>query len=130
MADLRRRRPDPGRPVPGGVRRGMRPRSVALYEKVLGSPPTTDHGSATRTGRSATGWTPCSSSTHLALPPWVDAFAEEFSNIYYLDPQRREATIASWRGESQKHVRFFVALYVRTRRERLEKPETCGACGW
>jgi hypothetical protein len=56
---------------------------------------------------------------------WVSAFAEEYSNIYYLDPARRERVVSSWRGESEKYVRFFVALYVPGEKGNdLEKPET------
>ena len=103
------------------------PRSAALYEKVLGSPSynrITEGATRTREVRDGLDTLFILYATWLS-PPWVDAFAEEFSNIYYLDPQRREATIASWRGESQKHVRFFVALYVPDEKGNdLEKPET------
>lgn len=103
------------------------PRSVALYEKVLGSP---SYGritaEATRSREVHDGL-----DTRFILhatwlsPRWVDAFTEEFSNIYYLDAQRREATVSQWRAESQKHVRFFVALYVPDEKGNdMEKPET------
>jgi len=44
--------------------------------------------------------------------PWLDAFAEEYGSIYYLDPARRDARVGEWRGESARAVRFFVALFV------------------
>jgi hypothetical protein len=103
------------------------PRSVALYEKVLGSPSynrTTEGATRTREVRDGLDTLFILSATWLNAA-WVDAFTEEFSNIYYLDPQRREATIALWRGESQNHVRFFVALYVPEEKGNdLEKPGT------
>jgi hypothetical protein len=103
------------------------PRSVALYEKVLGSPSynrITEDATRTREVRDGLDTLFILSATWLSAA-WVDSFAEEFSNIYYLDPQRREATIALWRGESQKHVRFFVALYVPDEKGNdLEKPGT------
>jgi len=62
--------------------------------------------------RSTTAGDPIHPVRHLALGSWVKAFAEEYSNIYYLDAARREQVITRWRGESEKYVRFFVALYV------------------
>jgi hypothetical protein len=90
------------------------PRSVALYEKVIGSPSyhrATEAATRTREVRDGLDTLFIFSATWLS-GTWIDAFAEEYSNIYYLDPARRDATIALWRGESQKSVRFFVALYV------------------
>jgi len=56
---------------------------------------------------------------------WVASFAEEYSNIYYLDAERRDRVISHWRGESEKYVRFFVALYVPEEKGNdLEKPGT------
>jgi len=56
---------------------------------------------------------------------WVSAFAEEYSNIYYLDGARRDRVISGWRGESEKYVRFFVALYVPEEKGNdLENPGT------
>src|SRR5660398_335822 len=43
------------------------------------------------------------SSTWLS-GPWVSSFAEEYSNIYYLDAARREEVLSRWRGESEKYV--------------------------
>jgi len=109
------------------VAAGCGQRSVTLYEKVMGSP---SYGrvleAATRTREVTDGLETrfILSATWLS-PAWVNAFVEEYSNIYYLDPRRREATIALWRGESQNYVRFFVALYVPDERGNdLEKPET------
>src|SRR5512139_501402 len=103
------------------------PRSVALYEKVLGSPSysrTTEAATRSREVRDGLDTRFILHATWLSAP-WVDAFAEEFSNIYYLDPQRRDATIAQWRGESLKYVRFFVALYLPDEKGNdMEKPGT------
>jgi len=103
------------------------PRSVALYEKVLGSPSynrVTEGETRTREVRDGLDTLFIFHATWLSAP-WIDAFSEEYSNIYYLDAQRREATVASWRGESQKYVRFFVALYVPDEKGNdLEKPGT------
>ena len=44
-------------------------------------------------------------------------------SIYYLDSARKERVIAQWRGESERYVRFFVALWVPDDRGNdLEKP--------
>jgi hypothetical protein len=103
------------------------PRSVALYEKVIGSPSynrITEGATRTREVRDGLDTLFILYATWLS-PEWLDAFTQEFSNIYYLDAQRREATIAQWRGESQKYVRFFVALYVPDEKGNdLEKPGT------
>jgi hypothetical protein len=110
-----------------GVAPGCGQRSVTLYEKVLGTP---SYGraleAATRTREVTDGLDVrfIFASTWLS-GAWLDAFAEEYSNIYYLDPQRREKTIAFWRGESLEYVRFFVALYVPDEKGNdLEKPGT------
>jgi hypothetical protein len=103
------------------------PRSVSLYEKVLGSPSynrITEEATRTREVRDGLDTLFILYATWLS-EAWVDAFAVEFSNIYYLDPQRQVATIALWRGESKKYVRFFVALYLPDEKGNdLEKPET------
>ena len=106
---------------------GCGPRSVALYEKVMGSP---SYGrvleAATRTREVTDGLeTRFIFSATLLSEAWVNAFAVEYSNIYYLDPKRQEATISFWRGESKEYVRFFVALYVPDERGNdMEKPGT------
>jgi len=109
------------------VAAGCGPRSVALYEKVMGSP---SYGrvteSATRTREVHDGLETrfILSATWLS-EPWVSAFAEEYSNIYYLDAARRDEVISRWRGESETYVRFFVALYVPEEKGNdLEKPGT------
>jgi hypothetical protein len=113
--------------VLAAVAAGCGPRSVALYEKVMGSP---SYGqvteSATRTREVHDGL-----STRFILSatwlsgPWIAAFAEQYSNIYYLDAARREQVISRWREDSEKHVCFFVALYVPEEKGNdLEKPGT------
>ncbi len=107
---------------------GCGPRSVALYEKVMGSPSyarVTESATRTREVRDGLDTRFILSATWLSRP-WVSAFAEEYSNIYYLDAERRERMISHWRGESDKYVRFFVALYVPEDKggNDLEKPGT------
>jgi hypothetical protein len=109
------------------VSAGCGQRSVALYEKVMGSPSygrVTESGTRTREVHDGLDTRFILSATWLS-GPWVSAFAEEYSNIYYLDPERRERVISHWRGESEKYVRFFVALYVPEEKGNdLEKPGT------
>src|SRR4030042_1035277 len=96
------------------VAAGCCPRSVALYEKVMGSPSygrVTEAATRTREVHDGLDTRFILSATWLSKP-WVSAFAEEYSNIYYLDAARREQVISRWRGESEEYVRFFVALYV------------------
>ena len=106
---------------------GCGPRSVALYEKVMGSPSyrqVTESATRTREVHDGLDTRFILSATWLS-GPWVSAFAEEYSNIYYLDAARREQVISRWRGESETYVRFFVALYVPEERGNdLEKPGT------
>jgi hypothetical protein len=106
---------------------GCGPRSVALYEKVMGSPSygrVTEAATRTREVHDGLDTRFILSATWLS-GPWVSAFSEEYSNIYYLDPERRERVISHWRGESEKYVRFFVALYVPEEKGNdLEKPGT------
>jgi len=89
-------------------------RVSALYEKVLGSPTydriTRDH---TRTREVHDGLEArfILKATWLS-PRWVRAFTEEYSNIYYLDGERRDRVVARWSAESEAHVRFFVALFT------------------
>ena len=106
---------------------GCGPRSVALLRKVMGSP---SYGRV-RSPRLRTREVHDGLDTRFILSatwlsgPWVSAFAEEYSNIYYLDPERRERVISHWRGESENYVRFFVALYVPEEKGNdLEKPGT------
>lgn len=106
---------------------GCGPRSVSLYEKVMGSPSygrVTEAATRTREVHDGLDTRFILSATWLS-GPWVSAFSEEYSNIYYLDPERRERVISYWRGESEKYVRFFVALYVPEEKGNdLEKPGT------
>ena len=106
---------------------GCGPRSAALYEKVMGSPSygrITESATRTREVRDGLDTRFILSATWLS-GPWVSAFAEEYSNIYYLDEARRDRVISGWRGESEKYVRFFVALYVPEEKGNdLENPGT------
>jgi hypothetical protein len=106
---------------------GCGSRSVALYEKVMGSPSyerITETATRTREVHDGLDTRFILSATWLS-GPWMTAFSEEYSNIYYLDAARRDRVISQWRGESEKHVRFFVALYVPEERGNdLEKPGT------
>ena len=106
---------------------GCGPRSVSLYEKVMGSPSyarVTEAATRTREVHDGLDTRFILSATWLSKS-WVKAFAEEYSNIYYLDPVRREQVISRWRGESEKYVLFFVALYVPEENGNdLEKPGT------
>jgi hypothetical protein len=110
------------------VAAGCGPRSATLYEKVMGSPSygrVTESATRTREVHDGLDTRFILSATWLSRS-WVSAFAEEYSNIYYLDPGRRERVISDWRGESEKYVRFFVALYVPEDKggNDLEKPGT------
>lgn len=109
------------------VAAGCGTRSVALYEKVMGSPSyerVTKSATRTREVHDGLETRFILSATWLS-GPWVSSFAEEYSNIYYLDPARREQVISRWRGESEMYVRFFVALYVPEEMGNdLEKPGT------
>lgn len=106
---------------------GCGPRSVALYEKVMGSPSyrqVTESATRTREVHDGLDTRFILSATWLSRP-WIASFAEEYSNIYYLDAARREQVISRWREDSEKHVLFFVALYVPEEKGNdLEKPGT------
>lgn len=85
-----------------------------LYEKVLGSPGydriTRDHTRA-REVHDGLEVRFILKATWLS-PRWVRAFSEEYSNIYYLDAERRDRVVDRWRSETEDHVRFFVALFT------------------
>ncbi len=104
---------------------GCGPRSVALYEKVAGSPSygrATESHTRTREVHDGLDTRFVFSATWLS-GAWVEAFAEEYSSIYYLDSARSGSVIARWRGESERYVRFFVALWVPDDRGNdLDKP--------
>jgi len=106
---------------------GCGQRSVALYEKVLGSASyerVTQAATRTREVRDGLDTRFILSATWLS-ENWVKAFAEECSNSYYLDSARRERVIAEWREESAQYVRLFVALYVPDEKANdLEKPDS------
>jgi hypothetical protein len=102
-------------------------RVSTLYEKVLGSPSyarTTEAYTRTKEVHDGLDTRFILSATWLS-PDWVLAFSEEYANIYYLDAERKERVISRWKGESERHVRFFVALFVPDDRGNdLEKPGT------
>lgn len=89
-------------------------RVSTLYEKVIGSPGydriTRDHTQA-REVHDGLEVRFILKATWLS-PRWVRAFSEEYSNIYYLDGERRDRVVSRWRTESESHVRFFVALFT------------------
>ena len=98
-----------------------------LYEKVLGSPSyakTTRTYTRTKEVHDGLDTRFILSATWLS-PEWVRSFSEEYANIYYLDAERKEKVIGEWKGESERHVRFFVALFVPDERGNdLEKTGT------
>jgi len=106
---------------------GCGPRSVALYEEVAGSPSygrVTESATRTRDVHDGLDTRFVFSATWLS-DPWLKAFEEEYSRIYYLDTARKDRVIARWRGESERYVRFFVALWLPDERGNdLEKPGT------
>lgn len=106
---------------------GCGPRTVALYEKVAGSPSyvrVTESHTRTREVRDGLDTRFIFSATWLSAA-WVRAFAEEYSSIYYLDSARSERMIAQWSGESERYARFFVALWVPDDRSNdLDRPGT------
>jgi len=103
------------------------PRVGVLYEKVLGSPAyarTTEAYTRTKEVHDGLDTRFILSSTRLS-PEWIRAFSEEYSNIYYLDTARKEQMISRWKEESEKYVRFFVALFTPDEQGNdLEKPAT------
>ncbi|MBE0569251.1 MAG: hypothetical protein IH576_01290 [Deltaproteobacteria bacterium] len=106
---------------------GCGQRSVTLYEKVIGSPSygrATEDATRTREVRDGLDTRFILSATWLS-DPWLKAFSEEYSSIYYLDSARSERVIGQWRDESAEYVRFFVALWVPEERGNdLEKPDS------
>ncbi len=102
-------------------------RVSTLYERVLGSPSyakTTKTYTRTKEVHDGLDTRFILSATWLS-PDWVRSFSEEYSNIYYLDAGRKEKVTGEWKGESERHVRFFVALFVPDERGNdLEKPGT------
>jgi hypothetical protein len=106
---------------------GCGTRVGTLYEKVLGSPKyarTTEAFTRTKEVHDGLDTRFILAATWLS-PEWLRAFAEEYSNIYYLDEQRKERVIAQWKGESARYQRFFVALFTPDEKGNdLEKPGT------
>jgi hypothetical protein len=106
---------------------GCGTRVGTLYEKVLGSPKysrTTEAFTRTKEVHDGIDTRFILAATWLS-PEWLAAFAEEYSNIYYLDAERKERVVAQWKVESARHQRFFVALFTPDERGNdLEKPGT------
>lgn len=93
---------------------GCGTRAMTLYEKVLHSQRyarTTDAYTRTKEVHDGLETRFILSSTWLS-PEWIQAFSEEYANIYYLDTERKEQRIGWWQGESEKYERFFVALFT------------------
>ena len=89
-------------------------RISTLYEKVLGSPGydrITRDLTRTREVHDGLEVRFILAATWLS-PRWVQSFAQEYSNIYYLDEERRNRMIDRWRSESETYDRFFVALFT------------------
>lgn len=99
----------------------------ALYGKVLGSPGyarTTETYTRTKEVHDGLDTRFILSATRLS-PEWVKAFSEEYANIYYLDSSRKEQVTAQWKGESERHDLFFVALFTPDEKGNdLEKADT------
>jgi hypothetical protein len=106
---------------------GCGPRAASLYEKVLGSPGyarTTESLTRTREVRDGLDTRFILSATWLSSE-WATAFSEEYANIYYLDPVRKDRVVSEWRGESERFARFFVSLSTPDEKGNdLEKPGT------
>ncbi|MBI5574785.1 MAG: hypothetical protein HY896_00290 [Deltaproteobacteria bacterium] len=98
-----------------------------LYERVMGSPTyaqTTEKYTRTKEVHDGLDTRFILSATWLS-PDWVRAFTEEFTSIYYLDTERTEKVTRQWKDESERHARFFVALFVPDERGNdLEKEGT------
>jgi hypothetical protein len=91
---------------------GCGTRVASLYEKVIDSPRyarTTEALTRTREVRDGLDTRFILSATWLS-PDWATAFSEEYANIYYLDPARKDRVVSGWKGESAKYARFFVTL--------------------
>ncbi len=102
-------------------------RVSTLYEKVIGSPSygrVTEEHTRTREVHDGLETRMIVSATWLS-GPWVRAFSEEYANIQYLGAARKDEVVAAFRGESDRYVRFFLALFTPDERSNdLEKPET------
>ncbi len=118
------RRGGPGRPAGRGVRRGAAPgRSPCTRRSPARLPMPGDGRPYAHPGGPRRVDTRFVFSATWLSEAWVKAFAEEYSSIYYLDPARSGRVIGLWRGESDRYVRFFVALWVPDDRGNdLEKP--------
>lgn len=103
------------------------PRVRALYEKVTGSTSylgIVERETRTREVHDGVDTKLILSATRLS-PAWHDAFAEEYTNVYYIDRERTEKTTAEWKSASESADRFFVSLFTPDDRlNDLEKPGT------
>lgn len=93
---------------------GCGTRITTLYEKVTGSKRyarVTKVYTRTREVHDGLETRFILSSTWLS-PEWIQAFSEEYANIYYLDTARMEQMITQWSDESGRFQRFFVALFT------------------
>lgn len=106
---------------------GCGTRVAQLYEKVLGSPGyfrVTESLTRTREVHDGIETRFIFSATWLS-PSWAAAFSEEYARIYYLDAERRNEVAARWRDESERNVRFLVALFTPDEKANdLDKPGT------
>lgn len=93
---------------------GCGTRAMTLYEKVQRSKQyarTTEAFTRSREVHDGLDTRFILSSTWLS-PEWIRAFSEEYSNIYYLDAERKDQKIGWWMDESGRYERFFVALFT------------------
>jgi len=93
---------------------GCGTRAMTLYEKVQRSKQyarTTESFTRTKEVHDGLDTRFIFSSTWLSSE-WIQAFSEEYANIYYLDAERREQEVGVWRRESELYERFFVALFT------------------
>jgi hypothetical protein len=93
---------------------GCGTRAMTLYEKVQRSKQyarTTESFTRSKEVHDGLDTRFILSSTWLS-PEWIRAFSEEYSNIYYLDAERKDQRIGWWRSESERYERFFVALFT------------------
>ncbi len=106
---------------------GCGTRVASLYEKVLGSPRyarTTESLTRTKEVRDGLDTRFILQSTWLSNE-WATVFSEEYANIYYLDPARKERVVSEWKVGSANHARFFVTLSTPDEKGNdLEKPGT------
>lgn len=102
-------------------------RVSTLYEKVLGSPGydrITRNLTRSREVHDGLEVRFILTATWLS-PRWIQSFAQEYSNIYYLDGERKRSVVDRWKSESESYERFFVALFTPEEEGNdLERPDT------